>query len=276
MSSENRLQPGEEEIDVSPVSYFPPGGDKYKGTLTITNRRLIYEGTFNARLRHVTDLAASVKCDSEGRLEIDRRAIRKLEVNNQGLTRRCVLLLKDRSRHAFDYGEKPIDNVVAELQGAHRKRADAKPGSLGLRLLKIVIYAILLVIVSDIAGAVVCTVLDLVFPLFTSQVLFYTLWIVLGFFTGLFIHGISGAGASPGSDSNWSDRPDAVRTGTLVCAATLPVLVGLAWACWRLDGSGDSMYVPDNPALSITYFIAISIGVGFAQLMIAQPVKSKS
>ena len=276
MSPDNRLQPGEVEIDASQVSYFPPGGDKYRGNLTVTNRRLMYQGTFNASLGHAKGPEALVKWDGEGRLQIDRRDIRRVEINDRGLTRLCILILKDGSRHAFDYGEKTIDKVVAELQRARPTREDGKPASLGRRLFKIVICAVVLVIVSDIAGAVVCTVVDLVFHWSTTRALFYTIWIVLGLFTGLFIHYFAGGFASPDSEGVWTDRQDAARTGMLVCAVTVLVLAGLALGSRRLRGSSDSMYVPDDPALSIAYFIAIAAGVAFSQLIIPETPKRKS
>lgn len=272
MSPDNRLQPGEVEIDTSQVSYLPPGGDKYRGNLTVTNRRLIYQGTFNASPRHAKGPGALVKWDGEGRLQIDRRDIRSVEINDRGLTRLCILILKDGSRHAFDYGEKAIDKVAAELERARPAREDGK----ARRLLKIAICAVVLVIVSDIAGVVVCTVADLVFPWSTTRALFYAIWIVLGLFTGLFIHYFAGALASPDSEGVWTDRQDAARTGMLVCAATVLVLAGLALGSRRLRGSSDSMYVPDDPALSITYFIAIATGLAFSQLIIPKTSKRKS
>jgi hypothetical protein len=225
MSPDNRLQPGEVEIDASQVSYFPPGGDKYRGNLIVTNRRLIHQGTFNAGFTHATGPRALVKWDGEGRLEIDRRDIRSLEINDHGLTRRCILILKDGSRHAFDYGEKQIDKVAVELERARPVREDGKPASLGRRLLKIAMCAVVLVIVSDIAGVVVCTVMDLVFPGFTTRALYFTIWIVLGLFTGLFIHYFAGALASPDSEGVWTDRQDAARTGASIAATTLSMFI---------------------------------------------------
>ncbi len=268
MSPKNPLQPGEVEIDASQVSYFPPGGDKYRGNLTVTNRRLIYQGTFNAGSTHAKGPEASVKWDAQGSLEIDRRDIRSVEINDSGLTRHCILILKDGSRHAFDYGEKKIDKVAAELKRVRPARADGKPASLWRRLLRTAASAVALVIVSDIAGAVVCTVLDLVFPRFTTRALYYTFWFVLGFYTGLFVYDFAGTLASPDSEGVWTDRQDAARIGIFVCAVTIPVLAGLALASLLLSGSGHSIYVPDDPALSITYFIAIATGVAGSQFIL--------
>jgi hypothetical protein len=276
VSPDNRLQPGEVEIDASQVSYFPPGGDKCRGNLTVTNRRLLYQGTCDASLKHAKGPKTFVKWDGEGGLQIDRRDIRRVEINDRGLTRLCVLILKDGSRHAFDYGEKTIDKVAAELQRTRPAGKDGKPASLGRRLLKIAICAVALVIVSDIAGAVVCTVMDLVFPWSTTRALFYAIWIVFGLFTGMFIHYFAGAVASPDSEGVWTDREDAARTGMLVCAVTALVLAGLALGSRRLRGSSDSMYVPDDPALSTAYFIAIAAGVAFSQLIIPKATKRKS
>ena len=258
------LEPDEVEIDTSPVSYFPGGSQKYKGNLTVTNRRLIYQGILSASSAH------------DGRLEIDRRKIKRVEINHSGLTRLCTVWLKDGSRHAFDYGEKNIDELTAELEGTRSTRARKKPASLARRLIVTTVCVILAVIASDIAGVMVCWYVHFTRESLASRMFDYALWIVLGFFTGFFVHYLAGFYASPDSAGIWTNRAGAATTGRFVCGVMIPVLIALALASLLWDGSSDSSYVPGNHALSIAYFAAIAAGLALAQYILSDSSKVKA
>ena len=69
------LQPGEVEIDTWTLLYVPPGGGKYNGKLTVTNRRLLYDAKFDVSVKGMLAEALFIKWGSEGYLEIDKGSI---------------------------------------------------------------------------------------------------------------------------------------------------------------------------------------------------------
>ena len=253
------LKPGEIEIDTSTVAYFPPNGLKYKGKLTVTNRRLVYHGVFDASFEQAMASSHSVKLDGEGQLEIDRKRIRGVESNTQGLTKRCTLTLADGSRHAFDYGAANVDQVMASFE---------RPGSLSLlsKLFRIAACTLILLAVSDIVGAILSTVIDVSGSARLLPI--YLIWTALGMITGFFIHYFAVGLVSPESEA-WTDpAPNITSTGMLVCATAIPILAGLSELSKLLGGSSDSVYVPDNGPLTITYFIAVAAGVAGHQIFL--------
>ena len=62
------LQPGEVEIDTWSLLYVPPGGGKYNGKLTVTNRRLLYDAKFDVSVKGMLAEALTIKWGSEGYL----------------------------------------------------------------------------------------------------------------------------------------------------------------------------------------------------------------
>ena len=44
------LQEGETIIDTWTLIYIPPGGGKYNGKLTVTNKRLLYDAIFSSTI----------------------------------------------------------------------------------------------------------------------------------------------------------------------------------------------------------------------------------
>jgi hypothetical protein len=110
------LQPGEVSLGVWTLFYLPPGGGKYNGKLTVTNRRLLYDAKFDASFRGMVAEAVTIKWGSEGYLEIDKRNIQSVEVQKKFLSKKCILSLTDGSKHTFDYGALNIDKTVAAIE----------------------------------------------------------------------------------------------------------------------------------------------------------------
>jgi hypothetical protein len=104
------LHPGETEIGAWPLFYLPPYGGKFSGTITITDRRLVYVASDDASLGGVlTHKAAS------GRLEIAKADIRDIEVMRGFFHKRVLLTLADGSFHLFDRGAMSIDKVAEAM-----------------------------------------------------------------------------------------------------------------------------------------------------------------
>jgi hypothetical protein len=110
------LQPGEIEIDTWSLFYLPPGGGKYNGKLTVTNRRLLYEAKFDASFLGTLTSTMTIRVGSAGFLEINKDDIRSVESKKSLFSKKCILTLSDGSQHTFDYGALNIDKTVAAIQ----------------------------------------------------------------------------------------------------------------------------------------------------------------
>ena len=164
---------------------------------------------------------------------------------------------------------------------------EKKPLSLPNKLLRIAACVLALLIGFDIVGVLACTVVDFlsaIFVAFQGMVVIYTIWIVLGIFTGIYTYVIAGSltfGARPrdwyGSsdrDIDWTDRQEAPATGLTVCLIAFPILVGMSELSILIGGSSESIYVPGNTPLSITYFVTVAITMSAAQVFLYQSRKS--
>lgn len=142
--------------------------------------------------------------------------------------------------------------------------------SLAAKLAKITVCTVVYLVVSVIAGAVASFVLDVlgVVSPDVSAAAFYALWFVLGVFCGLLNYNTAGRLAYPKSKIDWTNQSDASKTGWLVCAISLLLLVGLSVLFfpifWR-DSISDHPYVPTSMSLTLTFFTAIVIATFLAQ-----------
>ena len=110
------LQPGETKIDTWTILYVPPKGGKYNGKLTVTNKRLLYDAKFDVSAKGILEEFVFVKWGSEGYLEINKDDIQNVEVQKSFFSKKCIVTLKDGSKHTFDYGALNIDKCAAAIQ----------------------------------------------------------------------------------------------------------------------------------------------------------------
>jgi len=110
------LLPDEVKIDTWTILYVPPKGGKFNGKLTVTNKRLLYDAKFDVSAKGILEEFLFVKWGSEGYLEISKSDIQSLEVQKSFLSKKCIVMLKDGSRHIFDYGALNIDKCAAAIQ----------------------------------------------------------------------------------------------------------------------------------------------------------------
>jgi hypothetical protein len=110
------LAPDEVDLGTWTLFYLPPGGGKYNGKLTVTNRRLLYDAMFDASFKGMVAEALTIKWGSEGYLEIDKKFIQSVEVQKKLLSKKCILTLTDGSKHTFDYGALNIDKTAAAIE----------------------------------------------------------------------------------------------------------------------------------------------------------------
>ena len=109
------LQPNETMIDTWTLLYIPPGGGKYNGKLTITNKRLLYDAKYDVSAKGLLSEAMFIKWGSEGYLEINKADITAIQVEKSFLSKKAILTLQDGSKHTFNYGALNIDKVVAAI-----------------------------------------------------------------------------------------------------------------------------------------------------------------
>ena len=109
------LLPDETVIDTWTLLYTPPGGGKYNGKLTVTNKRLLYDAKYDVSAKGLLSEAMFIKWGSEGYLEINKTAITDVQVEKSFLAKKAILTLTDGSKHIFNYGAMNIDKVVTAI-----------------------------------------------------------------------------------------------------------------------------------------------------------------
>ncbi len=109
------LLPDEQVIDTWTLLYIPPGGGKYNGKLTITNKRLLYDAKYDVSANGLLSEAMFIKWGSEGYLEINKADITDVQVEKSFLAKKAILTLTDGTRHTFNYGALNIDKVVTAI-----------------------------------------------------------------------------------------------------------------------------------------------------------------
>lgn len=109
------LVPDEKIIDTWTLLYIPPGGGKYNGKLTVTNKRLLYDAKYDVSAKGLLAEALFIKWGSEGYLEIEKSAIADVQVEKSFLAKKAILMLTDGSKHTFNYGALNIDKVVTAI-----------------------------------------------------------------------------------------------------------------------------------------------------------------
>ena len=118
------LKPKEIKIDTWAILYIPPGGEKYIGKLTITNKRLLYDATYDESAQGLLSEAMFIKWRSEGFLEINKTDIKNIRVEKNFMANKAIITLNDGSGHTFNYGALNIDKVVEAIS------ADWKPAGI--------------------------------------------------------------------------------------------------------------------------------------------------
>lgn len=110
------LQANETKIDTWSILYQPPGGGKYNGKLTITNKRLLYDAQFDVSTKGLLPEAMFVKWVSKGFLEINKADIKDVQVEKNFLAKKAIVTLTDDSKHTFNYGALNVDKVAEAIK----------------------------------------------------------------------------------------------------------------------------------------------------------------
>ena len=110
------MQPDEKKIDTWTILYMPPGGGKYNGKLTITNKRLLYDAKYDVSAKGLLSEALFAKWGSEGYLEINKADIKDVQVEKSFLAKKAIVTLSDGSKHTFNYGALNVDKVADAIR----------------------------------------------------------------------------------------------------------------------------------------------------------------
>jgi hypothetical protein len=127
---------------------------------------------------------------------------------------------------------------------------------------KAVLVAIGCLVLGDIAGVVILTVIDVIGLAYNSAGLAYAVWFVFGAFAGFFSYNLAGSwcvgSAARGKD--WTSLPTAKPTGSIVVLAQIALVLSLCGlfylTMWNRPVAGE-YYVPDSMTHSLTYFVAV-------------------
>lgn len=109
------LHPDEQVIDTWTLIYTPPGGGKYNGKLTVTNKRLLYDAKYDVSAKGLLSEAMFIKWGSEGYLEISKSDIGSVKAEKSFLAKKALITLSDGSVHTFNYGVLNIDKVIEAI-----------------------------------------------------------------------------------------------------------------------------------------------------------------
>ena len=130
---------------------------------------------------------------------------------------------------------------------------------LGL-ILKTVVVVLGCLVAADIAGAIACTVLDILPLRGASPAVAYAIWLVFGVFCGLIAYNIAGDWSSPKGEGDWTVRPSAGRIGAGVLVVSVLVVGALAALFYRIywsQGVAGEYYVPDSEPHSLVFIVAV-------------------
>jgi len=110
------MEPDEKAIDTWTIMYSPPGGGKYNGKLTVTNKRLLYDAKYDVSAKGLLSEAIFMKWGSEGYLTINKADISDVQVEKSFLAKKAIVTLSDGSKHTFNYGALNVDKVAEAIK----------------------------------------------------------------------------------------------------------------------------------------------------------------
>jgi hypothetical protein len=109
------IAPDEQVIDTWTILYIPPGGGKYNGKLTVTNKRLLYDAKYDVSAKGLLSEALFIKWGSEGYLEINKSEIKDLQTEKSFLSKSNTYT-NGWFKHTFNYGALNIGLVGHQCQ----------------------------------------------------------------------------------------------------------------------------------------------------------------
>ena len=130
---------------------------------------------------------------------------------------------------------------------------------------------LLYLVVFDVGVVVVSFFLDFAPVRHKSTVLFYTIWFVAGVFCGFITYYTGGAILSADGKGEWMEREGAGKAGWFVILVMFLLLAGLSvlgYLFWWRGGANSSYYVPDNAALTLSFFATVLASTALAHKLL--------
>ncbi|MBS1496856.1 MAG: hypothetical protein JSU03_08235 [Bacteroidetes bacterium] len=111
------LLPGETIIDTWTLFYTPPEGKKFNGSLTVTEKRLVYRTLYDASYNPASFHVTFAKEDKDIIYSISKADITNVDVQKSFLAKKVILTLADGTKHEFNRGAMSVDNLVDAIKG---------------------------------------------------------------------------------------------------------------------------------------------------------------
>lgn len=146
---------------------------------------------------------------------------------------------------------------------------------------KALLVAIGCLVLGDIAGVVLLTIIEVIGLAYNSAALAYAVWFVFGAFAGFFSYNLAGAwcAGAAGRGQDWTALPTAKATGSIVMLAQIALVFGLCGlfylTMWSHPVAGE-YYVPDSMTHSVTYFIAVVGAILLARFVLMPTPDTRS
>ncbi len=141
-----------------------------------------------------------------------------------------------------------------------------------MNLVKIVVAILACLVAADIVGVIGCVVLDIFAGRSWSALLPYTVWFVVGVFTGLFAYNAAGGWTAADAKTDWTEQPGAARRGALIVGVAVLVMLALSLLFYRLfwsRGVAGEYYVPDSASHTIVFFVSVGASMLFFRTALA-------
>ena len=105
----------EKIIDSWGVDYISQNGEKYKGQLTITNNRLMYDLNITGTPKSNDDKALFVQIGGDRYVMIAKEDINTIIISKKLFKKRVTIELNNRTKHIFDCGNFNIDSIAKAI-----------------------------------------------------------------------------------------------------------------------------------------------------------------
>ncbi len=110
------LEQDETRLGKWTLNYNPPGGGRYTGPLTVTDRRLIFEARFDTSLMGTLEQALFVTTDSGHVLVIPKDRIRQVDIKKSFFSKNVLVVLDNDETHTFNYGMMSVDAIAEAIR----------------------------------------------------------------------------------------------------------------------------------------------------------------
>lgn len=110
------LKETEKELGTWDTYFIISDAGRYPGTLTITNKNIIFLGKFDISLSSIIDIASFATHDTDQYMVIDRKKISKITPRETMFNKRITIMTSDNNEFVIDYGLRSINAIQKALE----------------------------------------------------------------------------------------------------------------------------------------------------------------